>query len=508
MSNPVALSLHNQYIAKWLDMVGETEAPDIFHIWVALATISGALARRVEYHHSDTMTIHPNMYIMLVGDPATKKSTAADVGFSFLSKCEEIVFGPKDTGGKKQGIISAFSRMENKILHDLAEELGVELPQPKKVTESEEAVEYGLDALADILNEADHPAKPAAPADPMAKFLSSLDSKPDLEKPTHKFSLEFWDELNDKEKWDLIRTLDHKPRHMTIFADEFTNLFGQNQMELVTFLTEIYNNRHEYEYSLARTVSRIPKPSLTMLVCGTTSAINSHLPPSSIGQEGQGFSTRMMFVYSKPTGKKIYKPAPQDKASKAYIASRTSFAASMEGEMTMDASADKLSENLYLNYTSPLTDSRFLGYFQRRQGHMFKVAMCLAAGEGRRNISAKDIADAHALLVYTERGFTDALGNAGKEPVTKVKENIVALLEAALPNGIPFAAIQRNAVRDIPKTDFIILIQEMIKSGEVRRTKLPAPDKKSEIDMLIGKVAEARPNARRVSASVILSEYL
>lgn len=74
-----------------------SESPDSFHFWTGVATIAGALRRRVwidQLHFQWT----PNFYIVLVGPPGVAaKSTSIRAGLSLLEKVPGVAFGPSST---------------------------------------------------------------------------------------------------------------------------------------------------------------------------------------------------------------------------------------------------------------------------------------------------------------------------------------------------------------------------------------------------------------------------
>jgi hypothetical protein len=70
------------------------EAPDLFHLWVAVGTVAGALQRKVwidQYHFQWS----PNFFIVLVAPPGVvSKSTSANIGMDLLRNVEGVSFGP------------------------------------------------------------------------------------------------------------------------------------------------------------------------------------------------------------------------------------------------------------------------------------------------------------------------------------------------------------------------------------------------------------------------------
>ena len=69
----------------YFSYVGETECPRIFHRWTAISCVAALLGRSVNipFGHSN---IYPNLYIMLMGPPGTRKSTAIKIGQKLISQ--------------------------------------------------------------------------------------------------------------------------------------------------------------------------------------------------------------------------------------------------------------------------------------------------------------------------------------------------------------------------------------------------------------------------------------
>lgn len=85
---------HPDWLATYCaEFSSRGECPERFHYWVAVATIAGALRRRV---FLDMKTYHwfPNMYVVLVGPPGlVKKSTAINTGSRLLRDVPNIHIG-------------------------------------------------------------------------------------------------------------------------------------------------------------------------------------------------------------------------------------------------------------------------------------------------------------------------------------------------------------------------------------------------------------------------------
>lgn len=63
--------------------IEETECPLFYHRWCALSGIGAILGRNYFFQHGH-FTVNPNMYVMLIGSPGTRKSTAIKIMKSLL----------------------------------------------------------------------------------------------------------------------------------------------------------------------------------------------------------------------------------------------------------------------------------------------------------------------------------------------------------------------------------------------------------------------------------------
>ena len=73
------------FLEDYFQYVEHTEPPKIFHLWSALAGIS-ALAGRNIWWKNGPMVIYPNIYVLLIGSPGTRKSTAIKIFKRLMKK--------------------------------------------------------------------------------------------------------------------------------------------------------------------------------------------------------------------------------------------------------------------------------------------------------------------------------------------------------------------------------------------------------------------------------------
>lgn len=88
---------NRRHLADWLEAFQKTfdntEAPDKYVYWIGVGTIGTALQRNVVFDEI-TFRLYPNHYIVLVGPPAVKKTTAINFGVDLLKLIPEINIGP------------------------------------------------------------------------------------------------------------------------------------------------------------------------------------------------------------------------------------------------------------------------------------------------------------------------------------------------------------------------------------------------------------------------------
>jgi hypothetical protein len=69
------MPLAEDFFSDYIEYVGESESPTVYHRWCALSAVGAILGRNFHIHHGH-FDINPNIYTMLIGNPGTRKSTA------------------------------------------------------------------------------------------------------------------------------------------------------------------------------------------------------------------------------------------------------------------------------------------------------------------------------------------------------------------------------------------------------------------------------------------------
>lgn len=364
--------LSNPTIEMYLDHMRNTETPPIFHVWCLLSAVSACLTRRC-YFNLGAVRIMPNQYVWLVGAPGVRKSTGVSFVRGLLKDIPGFRFGPNNTAGRLQGL--------------LANMIG-------KQSRSDEAED---DLIQQVMDEAG------------AKFDLGV--------------------LSDEEEAALGSQHALNRSAIYVAESELVSFLGMKSNEFTDFLGDLWDKSgaDEYSYQLKRESLKVTFPCLNMLGAITPMHITSYLAPTAIGQ---GFTSRLLLVYS-DTRRKVAWPEPLDeKITNEFRKLMRHIYENFEGEFTRTAGVRPLVEKLY-NYEVQIDDIRFLHYAQRRQSHMIKIAMALAAMRLSMEINEQDIQDAHDLLVLTEEQMPECLGEHGLSPLALATSRITEILKNA-----------------------------------------------------------------------------
>lgn len=439
--------LNNKFVKDWLEYCGGSESPFLFNLWSGLTTVSACLGRR-SFVTIGRFKYVPNMYVFLIGPAAVRKSSAGSIGKKLLEKYTDVKFGPTDTGGKKQGLIGSYVRHYATPEEEL---LGDDIFSEPSTDTAEVALQNAFDNAR---------AKP----------------KKGEKKP---------------------------PQELYVFADELTTFIGLNQIEMVGILTEIFYPQDKYEYTLSKSTSFIYKPCLNLLGCTTPTSLATHLPPASIGQ---GFTSRAIMVYEGKAKAKVYPAPPLDETLEYKLGQRLTELQDWETEFEVSEEAHTLFAQLYHNFKTNINDTRFLHYEQRRQDHLTKLAMILAAAEDRDVITGIDVADAHMILVATEENMPHALGEVGMDRLTIAKQSMKEMIEASWPMGVTLSTLRSNMLRDMQARDFDSTLNEFINKGLCSQINkaMDVNGKSIELSVLIPAMPEAKKpkHAKQTSAKV------
>ena len=181
----------------------------------------------------------------------------------------------------------------------------------------------------------------------------------------------------------------HTMSALTCVCSEFGNFLNPHDREMVDALVSLWDGQVGTWSKVTKTQGSelIENPWVNVLACTTPDWIAGNFPDYMIGG---GFTSRCVFVYADKKRKLV--AYPKYEATQTHEELRIKLiqdlghiANVIAGEYLLSPDARKFGENWYANhYENPprgLMGERFAGYIARKQTHIHKLAMVLAAAE-------------------------------------------------------------------------------------------------------------------------------
>lgn len=446
-------SIKNSFLNQWLELSSGAESPELFNLWTGLSGVAACLGRR-NWFQQGRFGYIPNMYVILCGPPAVRKSSTGSILSKILRQYTHVKFGPDDTAGQRQGLMYAFMDAYG--------------TRPKSDKEMLADV-----LLAGINNEPVADATGISAMSDAQDVFAQFSQKQAKERATGASSAS-----SDQADKDIAHDL-------FVFCDELATFIGVNQIELINCLTQMFYPQDEYQYKLTSKTVKINKPGLNLLACTTPVSLVKHLPESAIGQ---GFSSRCIMVYQGLGKDKVF-PAPAlDTKLMGEVGVKFANLCSWDGvQFDIAGDALELQGQLYMNYNVMIEDVRFTHYAHRRGDHIIKLMMCLAAGRGDRVINKDDVIDAHNILVETEKHMHNALGELGMDKASVAKQQLREFIEGSAPGGVSKMFLKQQSAKNMKLTEFNELLNALVSQGVCVVTTAVAHGEKYELVVPVAK---------------------
>lgn len=134
----------DDWLKEYIDWASFTEAPVHMMFWTGVATLAGAIRRRV-WLDMKAFQWTSNFYIILVAPPGVvSKSTTINVGLNLLREVPGVKFGPDSVTW--QALVTSFAEAQEAVLYQVKEEY---LPMS--------CVTIGSDEFGNFFNPEDKP---------------------------------------------------------------------------------------------------------------------------------------------------------------------------------------------------------------------------------------------------------------------------------------------------------------------------------------------------------------
>lgn len=222
---------------------------------------------------------------------------------------------------------------------------------------------------------------------------------------------------------------------MTIESSEFGNLLNPQDKDMVDLLVTLWDGKQGAFTKVTKMSGNdsVENPWINIVACTTPAWIAGNFPEYLIGG---GFTSRCLFVYAEEKARYVAYPGLQvpgnlKEVEKALVHDLEYISNFFVGPYTLTPDAVKWGENWYQNHYANrpdgLDDERFGGYIARKQTHMHKLAMVLAAShKDKQEIDVEDLGTAHTMITELEADMPRVFHKIGRTEQSVQAERLLS----------------------------------------------------------------------------------
>jgi hypothetical protein len=220
---------------------------------------------------------------------------------------------------------------------------------------------------------------------------------------------------------------------VTIVSSEFGTFLDPSDRAMVDVLVSLWDGQVGTWERRTKTqgADLIVNPWLNIIACTTPKWIAGNFPEYMIGG---GFTSRCVFVYGEEKRHLVAYPAmniPKNFASReADLVHDLEIISQLAGPVTMTQEAVEWGTQWYTDHyastkSMPLEESKWGGYWARKQTHIHKLAMVLSAAEDDSLIIQRHhLADAAAIVTQLEGNLPRIFELVGQSSDARIAEAV------------------------------------------------------------------------------------
>lgn len=261
---------------------------------------------------------------------------------------------------------------------------------------------------------------------------------------------------------------------ITIASDEFGVFLNPDNGDMVDVLVSLWDGKQGTFDKVTKTAGsdKIENPWINLIACTTPDWISGRFPEYLIGG---GFTSRCVFLYADKKRQEV--PYIDEVVPKGFDEFRQRLIHDLEvistmfGEYTLSADARTWGKAWYSRHWSnkaiPLNSEQYAGYMARKQTHIHKLAMVIAASQnGNLVIEQPHLETAEAMITALEKDMPKVFSKIGQTEVTKGASTIVSITQRA--GKIDKAELYKELFRTMSYQDFSNALTSAINAGLVR----------------------------------------
>ena len=267
----------------------------------------------------------------------------------------------------------------------------------------------------------------------------------------------------------------HAMSAITLESSEFGNLVNPQDKEMIDLLVSLWDGKQGSFKKETKNSGNdeIENPWINLIACTTPSWIAGNFPEYMIGG---GFTSRCLFVYAAEKAQYVAYPGlqvPKDlEQFQANLIADLQHISTLAGEYKLTPQAVSWGEAWYQRHytvrSSNLDDERFGGYIARKQTHMHKLAMIIAASSSDELIiTAEHLEVADKMITDLEPDMQFVFSKIGKSEAALYAERLIWYVKVR--GECPFHEAYRHVHQYFPSMrDFEDVLAGCLRAGYIK----------------------------------------
>lgn len=267
----------------------------------------------------------------------------------------------------------------------------------------------------------------------------------------------------------------HVMSAMTLESSEFGNLLNPQDKEMVDLLVSLWDGKQgSFEKHTKHSgKDTVENPWINLIACTTPAWIAGNFPEYMIGG---GFTSRTIFVYADQKAKYVAYPGLKvpkdlDKLAEKLVEDLTQISL-LTGEYRLTPDAVKWGEDWYQRHYSVraanLDPERFGGYIARKQTHIHKLAIVLAAAQSNDLlITPEHLEVANAMITDLEPDMQFVFSKIGRTDTSLYAERLITFVHSR--GKCPYSEAFRYVYSFFPSMrDFEDVVAGCVRAGYIK----------------------------------------
>jgi hypothetical protein len=261
---------------------------------------------------------------------------------------------------------------------------------------------------------------------------------------------------------------------MTAYSSEFASLLTSSGMDMVVFLTDIFDSPSEWSHrTKIGGTNKIKAPYLNLIGATTPDWISKAMPLDTVGI---GLTSRIIFVYQDTPRVRPPRPklTPGQMKLRELLVHDLTMMAQLQGEYKFDSpETEQAHDEWYQARTlnpNPTGDHRLDGFYERKPVHVIKLAMLIAASfRDELIITNDDFQLALGIFEQAEERMLKVFANVGKNPLALDYDMICAAI-AKSENGLSLAELMTSFQHSVRKDELNEVLETLVLSEKIDPT--------------------------------------